>query len=272
MENIIEIKDKSNIKSHIYFIKNKLNNKIYVGQAVSHRLNKEKYRYFGYDGRFKDHISEAISNSKKNQCTYLNNSIRKYGQDNFLVELIETCDKNESDNKEIYYIDKYNSIYPNGYNLTKGGKNFKNNIKIIDDNLSNPKLNEKQNKRGRNFGYIHKEETINKMKDYYVKKQTDNNFIETRKNCMKENISKYYENKKIEKLSTYKLELPLEQYIKAVCLKNTTNVHNYVIKINDKKFKLINNDTLDIKYEKLLNILKISYQNSKICNDIPKGK
>ena len=43
----------------------KINNKIYVGQAVTHRLNKNKYRYFGYEGRFKDHISEAINNTKK---------------------------------------------------------------------------------------------------------------------------------------------------------------------------------------------------------------
>jgi len=34
MENIIEIKDKINIKSHIYLIENKINNKVYIGQAV----------------------------------------------------------------------------------------------------------------------------------------------------------------------------------------------------------------------------------------------
>jgi hypothetical protein len=271
MESIIEIKDKDNIKSHIYLIKNKINNKIYVGQAVSHRLNNGKYRYFGYKGRFKDHISEAINNTKKNQSTYLNNAIRKYGKENFDVELIETCETNDSDKKEIYYINEYKSIYPNGYNLTIGGKNFKNNIQIIDDNLINPILNEKQNKRGRNFGYVHKEETINKMKNYYIEKENDKDFIETKKQCMKNSISKFYENKKIETLSKYELNLPLEQYIKPVCLKNTKNIHNYIIKINNKKIKIINDDTLDIKYNKLLNILKISYQKSKICNDIPKG-
>jgi len=269
MISIIELE--SDVKCHIYIIRNKIDNKTYIGQAVSHRLNKGKYRYFGYDGRFKDHISEAINNTKKNQCTYLNNSIRKHGIKNFFVELIETCDKNNSDNREIYYIEKYKSIYPNGYNLTKGGKNFINNIKIIDNDLINPKLNNKQNKRGRNFGYVHKEETINKMKEFYVEKQNDKHFIESKKKCMKDSISKFYENKKIETLSKYNLELPLEQYIKSVCLKNTNIIHNYMIKINDKKFKLINNDMLDIKYEKLLNILKISYQNSKTCNDIPKG-
>ena len=271
MNSIIEIEDKNNIKSHIYIIKNKINNKVYIGQAVSHRLNNKKYRYFGYDGRFKDHISEAINNTKKKQCTYLNNAIRKYGQDNFFVELIEICEKNNSDIKEIQNITKHNSLYPNGYNLTIGGKSFKNNIKIIDDDLNIPELNEKQNKRGRNFGYVHKEETKEKMKAFYVEKQNNKDFIENKKNCMKESISKYYENKKIEILSKCNLITPLEQYIKPVCLKNTNNIHNYVIRINNKKYKLMSDDTLDVKYDKLLNILKISYQNSKNCNNIPKG-
>ena len=267
------MESEDNIKSHIYVIKNKINNKIYIGQAISHRLNKGKYRYFGYLGRFKDHISEAICNTKENQCTYLNNAIRKYDTENFFVELIEVCEKDKSDEREIYHINKHNSLYPNGYNLTIGGKNFFiNNLKNIDEELEKPKLNEKQNHRGRDYGYIHKEETINKMKAFYIQKQNYIEFIENKKNCMKESISNYFDNNKIEKLSKYILELPLEQYIKQVCLKNTKNPYNYLIKINDKKFKLINDDSLENKYNRLLNILKISYQKSKNCNDIPKGK
>ena len=58
----------------IYKITNTINNKIYIGQAVSHILNHKKYRPYGMEGRFKSHIHEAFSN-KKNQCHYLNNSI-----------------------------------------------------------------------------------------------------------------------------------------------------------------------------------------------------
>jgi len=62
-------------------------NKIYIGQAVSHILNHKKYRIYGMEGRFKSHIYEAYSN-KKNQCTYLNNAIKKYGKEFFNVELL----------------------------------------------------------------------------------------------------------------------------------------------------------------------------------------
>ena len=107
----------------IYIIKNILNGKIYVGQAVSHILNHKRYRPYGYKGRFKGHIYEAFS-SKKNQSYYLNNAIRKYGPENFEVELIEYCLTSEADEREIFYINQTKSLYPNGYNLKIGGKSF----------------------------------------------------------------------------------------------------------------------------------------------------
>lgn len=107
----------------VYKIINHTTGKIYVGQAVSHILNHNRYRPYGYEGRFKSHISEAFS-AKKNQCHYLNNSIRKYGVEDFSVELLEYCDSTLSDEKEIYYIKQLNSLYPNGYNLKNGGSVF----------------------------------------------------------------------------------------------------------------------------------------------------
>jgi hypothetical protein len=71
--------------------------------------------------RFNGHVSEAFSN-KKNQCHYLNNSIRKYGKNNFKVELLELCDIIESDDRETYYIKELNTLFPNGYNLKFGTK------------------------------------------------------------------------------------------------------------------------------------------------------
>ena len=73
--------------------------------------------------RFACHISEAFSD-KKNQCHYLNNSIRKYGQDKFKLELLRVCkieDANLIENEEIL---KNNSLFPTGYNLNTGGKQF----------------------------------------------------------------------------------------------------------------------------------------------------
>lgn len=107
----------------IYKIINYTTGKIYVGQAVSHILNHKKYRPYGCEGRFRCHISEAFS-SKKNQSHYLNNAIRKYGVDDFNVELIECCNICDANDREIYYIKQNNSLYPNGYNLKNGGSVF----------------------------------------------------------------------------------------------------------------------------------------------------
>lgn len=130
--------DSSNIIGHIYLITNIETNLKYIGQTLSHRKNHNKYRPFGYEGRFKDHISEALCNTKKKQCNYLNNAIRKYGKDKFKVELITTCSKEELNIYEEIYIEQYNTLYPNGYNLTTGGKVFKT---IIDDITPNKPSN-----------------------------------------------------------------------------------------------------------------------------------
>ena len=48
-------------------------------------------------------------------------AMRKYGVKNFLFETIEKCQANELDEKERYYIERYNSRN-NGYNEAIGGK------------------------------------------------------------------------------------------------------------------------------------------------------
>jgi group I intron endonuclease len=107
----------------IYKITNLTTGKIYVGQAVSHILNHKRYRPYGHEGRFRCHISEAFS-TKKNQSHYLNNSIRKYGVADFVVELIECCYLSNADERETHYIKEFNSLFPNGYNLKNGGSVF----------------------------------------------------------------------------------------------------------------------------------------------------
>ena len=83
--------------------------KSYVGQVVSHILNTGKYRKHGMNKRLNEHFSEAFS-SKKNQCHYLNNAIRKYGIEKFNVELLELCSMEESWRKRkfLYYKFRYN--------------------------------------------------------------------------------------------------------------------------------------------------------------------
>jgi group I intron endonuclease len=108
----------------IYEITNTATGMKYVGQTVSHRLNKGKYRPFGMIGRFNDHISEAINNTKKKQCSFLNNAIRKYGKESFIVEILERCPISTLNEREQFYITNKGTLSPEGYNLTQGGKTF----------------------------------------------------------------------------------------------------------------------------------------------------
>lgn len=45
----------------------------------------------------------------------------KYGLDNFKTEILEECDDSKLDELERYYIEKFNTIFPNGYNDNEGG-------------------------------------------------------------------------------------------------------------------------------------------------------
>jgi len=122
MDSIID--DPSMIKGVIYVIEHILSSKKYVGQTLSHRKNHARYRLFGAVGRFNDHISEALRNTKRKQCTYLNNAIRLYGANAFKVSVIEECDRSLLDDREKFHIKSMCSLYPTGYNLTEGGKTY----------------------------------------------------------------------------------------------------------------------------------------------------
>ena len=91
----------------IYQIKNKINNKKYFGQTIRTLIARidDYKRGFGND--------------------YLNNAFNKYGWDNFEFSVIDTASTiDELNNKEIYYINKYNTNNRKfGYNIELGGGN-----------------------------------------------------------------------------------------------------------------------------------------------------
>jgi len=93
--------------------------KKYIGQAKKKLSSGKKW---GYLSRWRDHI---VDSKTKNYCRLLNNAIRKYGHENLTVELIHECSVEELNDKEKYYISFYNTLSPNGYNLTSGGSNSK---------------------------------------------------------------------------------------------------------------------------------------------------
>ena len=92
----------------IYKITNKVNGKIYIGQTTQ-----------SLDHRWKTHL--RVSKSKVPHHA-IHDAIRKYGKDNFSVEIVEDeISGIELGNREIFWIQHYNSLVPNGYNIRKGG-------------------------------------------------------------------------------------------------------------------------------------------------------
>ncbi len=93
----------------IYRITNKTNGNQYIGQTLrtlSVRINEHKYE----------------SSVGTNYPLY--NAIRKYGFNNFVFEKIDIAkDVNSLNDLEQYYIEYFNTLKPNGYNLNLGGGN-----------------------------------------------------------------------------------------------------------------------------------------------------
>lgn len=91
----------------IYKIQNVINNKVYIGQTINYknRIIKHKYDLRNF----------------KNASRHLQNAWNKYGEENFIFEIIETCLKEELNEKEKYYIRMYDSI-SDGYNIEGGGQ------------------------------------------------------------------------------------------------------------------------------------------------------
>ena len=106
----------------IYLITCLNNNKKYVGQTRSHYKNRGKFRPYGIQFRFKCHMNKAVRNTSIKQCTYLYNAMRKHGTENFRIEELEICTVEDADDREKYWIKELNTLFPNGYNLTPGGK------------------------------------------------------------------------------------------------------------------------------------------------------
>jgi group I intron endonuclease len=94
-------------RGKIYKIVNTINNDVYIGctiNSLKHRFNEHLYRCYKTDYKSK-----------------LYNSIKKYGQENFIIELIEVCDISVIYETEKKYIKLYDS-FNNGLNATLGGE------------------------------------------------------------------------------------------------------------------------------------------------------
>ena len=177
---------------YIYMIKNKINNKLYIGQTIRSDLN----------CRWREHKlckKDCIGN-------YLYNAYKKYGINNFEYKLVCICFNEDCNKFEYEYIKKYNTIYPNGYNLQSGGGNhtLSEEVKqlISEKTRGNPSSNK-------------------------VKKMTDEQKIKLSESLIKWNLNNENKNKKTLDIKD-KISISLKNYYK----NNNNNTNKKCIKID----------------------------------------
>ena len=95
--------------AYIYRIKNKITKKSYIGESKKKDVN----------WRWSEH-KQNIKNNKG--CPALRDAVIKYGIENFEFSIIIICFDDDRFIYEKEYIKKYNTVVPNGYNITKGGE------------------------------------------------------------------------------------------------------------------------------------------------------
>lgn len=91
--------------SEIYIVKNIVNNKVYIGKTSR-----------GVQTRWTEHLRDS-----ENKDFLLYRAIRKYGAENFSLEILEETEFELE--REMFYINLYESNNPTkGYNMTMGGE------------------------------------------------------------------------------------------------------------------------------------------------------
>lgn len=135
--------------SGIYCIKNKINNKMYIGQSTQ------------IERRLREHKS-LLRNNHYNK-RHLQYAWNKYGEENFDFIILEKCKLEELDEREIYWINFYKTnIREYGYNYESGGHKNKN----LSDETKIKISNSHHNVFGNNnpfYGKTHTQESINKF-------------------------------------------------------------------------------------------------------------
>ena len=110
---------------YIYSITNIINGHRYIGQTLAVDI----------ETRWNQH------RHKRKECrlyTYLQKAINKYGIENFKFSIVCITFDDSCNALEEFYISKYNTLSPNGYNLKVGGNNSKHHpdtIKKISESL-----------------------------------------------------------------------------------------------------------------------------------------
>lgn len=185
-------------KSGIYLFENIINKKIYIGQA-------------------KDLHERILTHFSTKPELYFHRALHKYGEEGFNIYILEYCNIEDLDNKEIYYIEKYKSnISGVGYNLTSGGQGHLGTPCSIEHKKILSELHKKETwgynfKTGEYFSAKSREDMENQLLDLGYKEISWTKIVDSIRN--KSYTSCFtFGNSKEEALENYKNSNPPKKY------------------------------------------------------------
>lgn len=231
-------RNENDICGLIYKIRNKINDKQYVGQTTR---------------PFKDRINEY---KKGFGNDYINNSFKKYGFENFEFSIIETCSTiNSLNEREIFWINHYNSRNKDyGYNIELGGMN----------SLASDETKKKMSLS--HIGVIQSQEWINKRiaeSGSEEAKKYGKTKTEEEKKHLSENSAKFWQGKSRDQETKNKISVSKQGQLPINCRK--------VFKIIKDSGVII--DTYKSTSDAARNNPSFSQSKiSRICNSISKSK
>lgn len=88
------------MKKYVYKITNKINGMMYIGETMD------------FNRRIKEHCNPS-------NTSLIGKAIKEFGKENFSFKIIEHC--SDFSEKEKFYIKKYDTLFPHGYNVSEGG-------------------------------------------------------------------------------------------------------------------------------------------------------
>jgi group I intron endonuclease len=186
----------------IYCFENILNNKKYIGQAQNLRVRTNQH---------KRHLKNGTDH-----CTLLQKAWKKYGSENFIIYVVEECDIDQLNEKEVYWIKELHShCSENGYNLSWGGDSSLRGFhhseetkkKMSESAKNQPPRSEeyRKNLSEGHKGYVPSEETRKKLSEIGKKRK---NSEETRKKISESNKGRIKSDEEKKKISESKKGKP----------------------------------------------------------------
>lgn len=110
-DNLGELKEYGSV----YKATNKIDGLVYIGQAMDYIFKNDEWRAFGVENRQLAHASSA----KSHDDTPYHKAITEFGIENFEIEVLYHGHLDNLDYMEATMIEKYDSLYPNGYNCDR---------------------------------------------------------------------------------------------------------------------------------------------------------